>query len=62
MLADMKEEQPKPGRDYRILQQKGAWSVEITDSGTPPRVVSGFGSQTEAYAWILHDRRKLTQH
>ena len=58
----MKEEQRSPGRDYRIVQQEGVWSVEITDPGAPPWVMSGFGSQTEAYAWIMHDRRKQTQH
>lgn len=58
----MTDEKPKPGRDYRLVQQNDAWGVEITDPGAAPWVMLGFGSQTEAYAWIMHDRRKHTQH
>ena len=54
----MKDAQSRPGRDYRLVRQDGGWAVEVTDRGAAPWVEAGFGSQTEAYAWIMHDRRK----
>ena len=45
---------------FRILPQDPGYGVEVTEPGTPPYVISGFGTEADAEAWEA-DRQFATK-
>jgi hypothetical protein len=45
-------------RTYRIIPRKagGAYDVEMTESGSAPRIVNTFNSEAEAWEWLNEQR------
>jgi hypothetical protein len=44
---------------YRVVPQKGerAFDVEMTEPGSPPRIVNTFNTESDAWQWLYSQRQ-----
>jgi hypothetical protein len=47
----------KPSIEYRAVELKKGYGVQITQPGHAPRTISGFATEAEAEAWADKERK-----